>query len=60
LSPPPIRRARPAAGGFGRVLARNGTRINVPDGAWPSLNGRFVCPGADAVYITDQPALAAP
>lgn len=41
---------------FGRVLARDGTRTDVPDGAWPSLNGRFVCPGADAVYITDQPA----
>jgi hypothetical protein len=41
---------------FGRALARDGTRIEIPDGAWPSLNGRFVCPGPDAVYITDQPA----
>jgi hypothetical protein len=41
---------------FRRELAVDGTRIDIPDGAWPSLNGRFVCPGPDAVYITDQPA----
>lgn len=40
----------------GHVLARDGTRIAIPDGAWPSLLGRFVCPGTDAVYVTDQPA----
>jgi hypothetical protein len=45
---------------FGRVLARDGTRIDLPEAAWPSLNGRFVCPGTDAVYITDQPAQPAP
>jgi hypothetical protein len=42
--------------GFGRVLVQDGTRIDIPDGAWPSVGGRFVCPGPDAVYITDQPA----
>jgi hypothetical protein len=41
---------------FRRELAVDGTRIDIPDGAWPSLGGRFVCPGPDAVYVTDQPA----
>jgi hypothetical protein len=43
---------------FGLVIAVSGTRVDIPPGAWPSLAGRFVCPGPDAVYITDQ--LAAP
>lgn len=41
---------------FRRELAVDGTRIDIPDAAWPSLGGRFVCPGPAAVYITDQPA----
>ena len=51
VGPPPV-----VVDGSGVVIARDGTRIDVPEGAWPSLAGRFVCPGPDAVYITDQPA----
>ena len=42
---------------FGLVIARDGTRIDIPEGAWPALAGRFVCPGPTAVYVTDRPSL---
>jgi hypothetical protein len=42
---------------FGLVIARDGTRIDIPEAAWPALAGRFVCPGPTAVYVTDRPSL---
>jgi hypothetical protein len=42
---------------FGLVIAHDGTRIDIPEGAWPALAGRFVCPGPTAVDVTDRPSL---
>ena len=39
----------------GLVVARDGTRIDVPEAGWPSLAGYFVCPSPDAIYVFDQP-----
>jgi len=35
----------------GRVVARDGEVVVIPEGAWPRLNGYFVCPSQDALYI---------
>ncbi len=35
----------------GRVVARDGEVVTIPEGAWPRLNGYFVCPSPDALYI---------
>ena len=37
----------------GEEVARDGTRIDVPDGAYPKLVGYFVCLGPDALYIME-------
>jgi hypothetical protein len=39
----------------GVVVARDGTRIDIPDGAWPTLDGYFVCPSTDAIYVLARP-----
>lgn len=39
----------------GFVVARDGTRIDLPDAAFPTLAGYFVCPSDDAIYVFDQP-----
>ena len=47
----------------GEEVARDGTRIDVPDGCcYPKLVGYFVCLGPDALYIleTDQQTLKPP
>ena len=35
----------------GRVVARDGEVVAIPEGARPRLNGYFVCPSPDALYI---------
>jgi hypothetical protein len=35
----------------GRVVARDGEVVIIPVGAWPRLNGYFVCPSPDALFI---------
>ena len=37
----------------GEEVARDGTRIDVPDGAYPRLVGYFVCLGPDALYVLE-------
>jgi hypothetical protein len=37
----------------GDVVARDGERIEIPGGAWPSLHGYFLCAGADAIYVLE-------
>jgi hypothetical protein len=40
----------------GLEVIRDGTSVVMPDAAWPSLAGRFVCPSPDTVYVLDGPA----
>lgn len=40
----------------GVVVARDGTTIEIPEGAWPNLAGYFVCPGPDSMYVFSVPA----
>ena len=40
----------------GRVMARNGEVLAIPDGGWPEFGGYFVCPQPRAVYFFDHPA----
>ena len=40
----------------GVIVAREGTRIDVPDATWPNLGGYFVCPSSDAIYVLWEPA----
>ena len=35
----------------GIVVARDGEIVTIPQGAWPRLNGYFVCPSPDALYV---------
>ena len=35
----------------GAVVATNGDKLAIPEGAFPRLNGYFVCPSPDALYI---------
>lgn len=35
----------------GKVVARDGERIVLPEGDWPRLGGYFVCPGTMALYV---------
>ena len=37
----------------GEEVARDGTKIDVPSGAYPRLAGYFVCLGTDALYILE-------
>lgn len=37
-----------------QVVARDGEKIVVPEGAWPRLHGHFVCPGPSALYVLLQ------
>jgi hypothetical protein len=46
-SPPVIR------GPKGEEVARDGTRIDVPDGAYPRLVGYFVCLAPDALFVLE-------
>jgi hypothetical protein len=38
----------------GKVVARDGDVMPVPQGAWPQLAGYFVCSGANAIYVLEQ------
>jgi hypothetical protein len=38
------------------VVARDGDVLAIPEGAWPSLGGYFVCPSPNALYIFNEPA----
>lgn len=38
----------------GIVVARDGTRIDLPEASFPTLAGHFVCPSQDAIYVSDQ------
>lgn len=35
----------------GKVVARDGERIILPEADWPRLQGYFVCPGTTALYV---------
>ena len=35
----------------GRIVARDGERIVLPEADWPRLHGYFVCPGTTALYV---------
>ncbi len=35
----------------GAVVVTNGDKLAIPAGAFPRLNGYFVCPSPDALYI---------
>ena len=37
----------------GEEVARDGTKIDVPAGAYPRLAGYFVCLAPDAMYILE-------
>jgi hypothetical protein len=39
----------------GVVVARDGTRIDIPELGWPNLAGYFVCPSTDAIYVLSEP-----
>ena len=38
----------------GRVVARDGDVLEIPDAAWPRLHGYFVCPSPDAIYVLER------
>jgi hypothetical protein len=40
--------------GQGFVVAREGTRVDLPEAAFPSLARYFVCPSADAIHVFDR------
>jgi hypothetical protein len=40
--------------GKGAIVAREGTRIDLPDQSFPTLAGYFVCPSIDAIYVFDR------
>ena len=35
----------------GRMVARDGERLVLPEADWPRLGGYFVCPGTTALYV---------
>lgn len=35
----------------GKVVARDGERVVLPEADWPRLGGYFVCPGTTALYV---------
>ena len=35
----------------GQVVATDGERLEIPEGAWPRLHGYFVCPSTNALYV---------
>jgi hypothetical protein len=37
----------------GAVVATNGDKLAIPEGAFPRLKGYFVCPSPDALYILE-------
>jgi hypothetical protein len=40
----------------GAVVARPHEVLVIPEGAWPSLHGHFVCPSPTALYVLDEAA----
>ena len=50
VGPPPT-----VVDGEGVMVVREGTAGAMPDGAWPSLGGHFVCPGPETLYVFNEP-----
>jgi hypothetical protein len=48
VGPPPL-----VVDDHGLEVIRDGTTGTMPDAAWPSLAGRFVCPSTDTIYVLD-------
>jgi len=42
----------------GDIVARDGEVLAIPEAAWPSLHGHFVCPSETALYVLDAAAPA--
>lgn len=38
----------------GKVVARDGEQIVLPEADWPRLGGYFVCPGTTALYVLQR------